>query len=79
LGEARTAYLKSVVDQQNQQNIVIHFHQDYVARGCIFSRVRPFYECAVSDLDRYMHRSLWVLVAHSSFIEGSNMAKIMAS
>jgi hypothetical protein len=28
------------------------------ARGCIFSHVRPFYEQAVSDLDRSMHRSL---------------------
>ncbi len=26
----------------------------------IFSCVRPFYEQAVSDLDRSMHRSLWV-------------------
>ncbi len=26
----------------------------------IFSHVRPFYERAVSDLDRSMHRSLWV-------------------
>ncbi len=30
------------------------------ARGRIFSRVRPFNERAVSDLDRSMHRSLWV-------------------
>jgi hypothetical protein len=29
-------------------------------RGRIFSRVRPFYERAVSNLDRSMHRSLWV-------------------
>ncbi len=29
------------------------------SRGRIFSRVRPFYERAVSDLDRSMHRSLW--------------------
>jgi hypothetical protein len=29
------------------------------SRGCIFSRVRPFYERAVSDLDRSMHRSVW--------------------
>jgi hypothetical protein len=28
--------------------------------GRIFSRVRPFYEWAVSNLDRSMHRSLWV-------------------
>jgi hypothetical protein len=28
--------------------------------GCIFRCVRPFYERAVSDLDRSMHRSLWV-------------------
>ncbi len=40
------------------------------ARGRIFSHVRPFYERAVSDLDRAMNRSLWVLVTHSSFIEG---------
>jgi hypothetical protein len=31
-----------------------------MARGCIFSRVRPLYEQAVSDLDRSMHRSLCV-------------------
>jgi hypothetical protein len=31
-----------------------------VIRGHIFSRVCPFYERAVSDLDRSMHRSLWV-------------------
>jgi hypothetical protein len=31
-----------------------------VNRGRIFSRLRPFYERAVSDLDRSMHRSLWV-------------------
>jgi hypothetical protein len=29
-------------------------------RGRIFSRVQPFYERAVSNLDRSMHRSLWV-------------------
>ena len=27
--------------------------------GHIFGHVRPFYEQAVSDLDRSMHRSLW--------------------
>jgi hypothetical protein len=48
-------------------------------RGRIFSHVRPFYEWAVSDLDRYMHRSLWVLVTHSSFIERSHMTKNTAS
>jgi hypothetical protein len=41
--------------------------------------VRPFYEQAVSDLDRSMHISLWVKVAHNSFIEGSHMTKNMAS
>jgi hypothetical protein len=30
----------------------------------------------VSDLDRSMHISLWVLVAHKSFIEGSHRLKI---
>ncbi len=30
------------------------------ARGRIFSHVRPFYERAVSHLDRSMNRSLWV-------------------
>jgi len=29
-------------------------------RGRIFSRVQSFYERAVSDLDKPMHRSLWV-------------------
>ncbi len=31
-----------------------------VTRVCIFSCVRPFYEWAVSNLERYMNRSLWV-------------------
>jgi hypothetical protein len=49
------------------------------ARGHIFSRVQPFHECAVSNLDpqRSMHRP--VEVAHSSFIEGSHMTKNTAS
>ena len=46
-----------------------------VTRGQILSHVCPFYEQAVSDLDRPMHRSLWVQVTHSSFIEGSHMTK----
>ena len=49
------------------------------SRGQIFSHVRPFYERAVSNLDRSMHRSLWVYVAHSLFIEGLHMTKNMAS
>ncbi len=44
-------------------------------RGHIFSHVRPFYEQAVSYLGRSIHRSLWVQVAHSSFIEGLLMTK----
>ncbi len=39
----------------------------------------PYYERAVSDLDRSKHRSLWVRVAHSSFIEGSLTTKNKAS
>ncbi len=45
----------------------------------IFSHVLPSYERVVSNLDRPMHRSLWVLVAHSSFIEGSHTTKNTAS
>ncbi len=45
----------------------------------IFSCVWPFYEWAVSNLDRSMHRSLWVWVAHGSFVEGSHTTKNMAS
>jgi len=41
--------------------------------------VQPFYEGAVSDLDRSMHRSLWVYFAHGSLIEGSDMTKNMVS
>ncbi len=48
-------------------------------RGHIFSCVRPFYEWAVSDQKRSMHRSLWVCVTHSSFIEGSHMIRNTAS
>ena len=50
-----------------------------MTRGCIFSCVWPFYERAVSDLDRSIHRSLWVLVTHSLFIEVSLMTKNTAS
>ncbi len=48
-------------------------------RGRIFSCVRPFNERAVSNPDRSMHRSLWVLVIHSLFIEGSHVTKNMDS
>ncbi len=47
--------------------------------GRIFSCVRPFYERAVSDLDRPILISLWVLVTYSSFIEGPHMTKNTAS
>ncbi len=47
--------------------------------GSIFSHVRPFFERAVSDLDRSMHISLWISVTPSSFIEGSHMTKNTAS
>jgi len=46
--------------------------------GHIFSCVGPFNERAVNNLDRSIHRSLWVSVAQSSFIEGSNTTKNMA-
>ncbi len=47
--------------------------------GRIFSCVWPFYERAVSNQDRSMHRSLWVQVLQSSFVEGSHMTKNTAS
>ncbi len=47
-------------------------------RPC-FCCVRPFYEQAVSDLDRSMHRSLWIWVAHTSFIGGLHTTKNTAS
>ncbi len=47
--------------------------------GHVFICVRPFYERAVSDLDRSMHISLWVWVAHSSFIGGLHTTKNTAS
>ncbi len=47
-----------------------------VAACCIFSRVRPINEQAVSNLDTSMHRSPWVQVTHSSFIERSHTTKI---
>jgi hypothetical protein len=45
----------------------------------IYSCARPFYERAVSNRDRSTHRSLWVYVTYSSFIEGSHMTKNVAS
>jgi hypothetical protein len=55
------------------------FDTAFVPRGRIFSRVRPFYEWAVSDLDRSMHRSLWFYVTHSTYIHRSHTTKNMAS
>jgi len=49
------------------------------SRAHIFSCVRPFYKRAMSDLDRSMNRSLWVKVAHNSFIEGLHTTKNMGS
>ncbi len=51
----------------------------FVTWDRIFSCVRPFYERAVSNLDRSMHISLWAYVAHSSFIEGLHTTKNIAS
>jgi len=59
--------------------MVSQIKEKNVFRGHIFSHVRPFYERAVSNLDRPMHRSLWVLVTHSSFTEGSHTTKNTAS
>ncbi len=39
---------------------MVSLHQYFVARGHIFSHVQPFYERDVSNLDRPLHRSLWV-------------------
>jgi len=41
--------------------------------------VRPLYERGVCDLDRSMHKSQWVYVAHSLFKEVSHMTKNTAS
>ncbi len=60
-------------------NFVNIWSLGFGVRGCIFGHAQPFCEQAVSDLDRSMHRSLWVQVAHSSFIEGSLMTKNTAS
>ncbi len=35
----------------NNYCTIDNFNQDLMARGCIFSCVRPFYEQAVSNLD----------------------------
>ncbi len=75
LGSLGSALIKSVV--HIYCFLIVLSVQE--TRGRIFSRVWPFYEQAVSDLDKYMHRSLWVSVAHSSFIEGSLTTKNTAS
>jgi hypothetical protein len=36
-------------------------------------------DSSMSDPDRSRHISLWFLVAHSLFVEGSHMTKNMAS
>ncbi len=61
--------------QQEQISVINLNHY----KGHIFSHVRPSYEQAVSDLDRSMHTSVRVQVAHSLFIEGSLMTKNTAS
>jgi len=47
------AQIVSWYSSQMNRYLVVRF------RGRIFSRVRPFYEQAMCDLDRSMHRSLW--------------------
>jgi hypothetical protein len=42
------------------QNAVEGVAHSVKPRGRIFNRVQPFYERAVSDLDRTMNISLWV-------------------
>jgi len=61
------------VDKWKSRSLTTEF------RDCIFRCVQAFYEQAVSDLDRSMHRSLWVSVAHSLFIEGSHTIRNTAS
>jgi hypothetical protein len=56
-----------------------HSNPKSALTGRIFSHVRPLYERAMSDLYRSMHRSLWVWVAHSLFLEGLHMTKNTAS
>jgi hypothetical protein len=41
--------------------------------------MRPFYERAVSNLDRSMHRSLWVKVAHRSFTTKNTASGVFVS
>ncbi len=47
-----------------QASLSHHYMSKFCCRwpqkGRIFSRERPFYERAVSNLERSMHRSLWV-------------------
>jgi hypothetical protein len=59
---------------------IISYKQHVNFSWChIFNHVRPFYEWVVSDLDRSTHRSVWVYVTHSLFIEGSHTTKNTAS
>ncbi len=41
-------------------NFLTIYMKRLVSRGHIFSHVRPFHERAVSNLDKSMHRSLWI-------------------
>ncbi len=45
------------IAHSNEAQHCLHFS---VSRGRIFSHVRPFYERAVSNLDRSMHRFQWL-------------------
>jgi hypothetical protein len=54
---------------------LVNDRKSKLTRGHISSRVRPFYERAVSDLDPYRSMIRPVYVAHSLFIEGSHMTK----
>ncbi len=74
-----TLLQRQVMEQHTRKHKQLLENQNFLLfrdnRGPIFSHVQPFYECAVSDLDRSMHISLWILVAHSSFLEESHTTK----
>jgi amino acid transporter len=61
---SREGHLVDVLSFVHKDNLTpapaLLFNVSQSLTGHIFSCVRPFYERAVSDLDRSMNRSLWV-------------------
>ncbi len=58
--DVRSKLISSPKQDLTKEKTLAYYELCLKYRGRIFSHVQPFYELAVSNLDRSMHRSLWV-------------------